>query len=149
MKGRTYRYFSGEPLYGFGYGLGYTKFSYSALKLSSNSLEAGQPLTAEVTVTNQGDRAADEVAELYLIPPQGDPMPLRSLEGFHRVHLSPHASETVKFELSPRQLSEVDNDGKRAVRAGNYQIYVGGSQPGEGEGASQNLTITGESALPE
>jgi beta-glucosidase len=76
-------------------------------------------------------------------------MPLRSLEGFHRVHLSPHASETVKFELSPRQLSEVDNDGKRAVRAGNYQIYVGGSQPGEGEGASQNLTITGESALPE
>ncbi|WP_252263899.1 glycoside hydrolase family 3 C-terminal domain-containing protein [Paracidobacterium acidisoli] len=149
MKNRTYRYFTGEPLYGFGYGLSYTKFAYSGLKLSTTSLEAGKALTAEVTVTNKGGSAGDEVAELYLIPPQSSPMPLRSLEGFRRVHLAPGASTTVKFDLSPRQLSEVDSDGKRAVRAGSYQVYAGGSQPEEGEGVSQKLTITGESSLPE
>lgn len=149
MKGRTYRYFKGEPLYGFGYGLSYTKFAYSGLKLSSGSLEAGKTLTVEVTVTNKGDRAGDEVAELYLTPPQGDPLPLRSLEGFGRIHLSPHARTIVKFELSPRQLSEVDTAGKRAVRSGTYQIYVGGSQPGEGEGVTANLAITGSSDLPD
>ena len=151
MKGRTYRYFQGKPLFSFGYGLSYTKFKYSGLKLSTASLTAGQSLTADVTVTNTGSVAGDEVAELYLTPPQQDVNPIRSLEGFHRVQLAPHASTVVHFELTPRELSEVDNAGQRAVRAGTYQIYVGGAQPADpaANGVSQDVTITGSSELPE
>ncbi len=152
MKGRTYRYLEGDPLYRFGYGLSYTTFRYSDLKLSAKSLEAGEPLTADVTVTNTGDRAGDEVAELYLVPPHGDGYPLRSLEGFHRVYLEQHASATVHFDLDPRELSEVDPNGHRAVPAGDYQLFVGGSSPG-GEtgsnGVQARFTIAGEKSLPE
>jgi beta-glucosidase len=151
MKGRTYRYFKGEPLYPFGYGLSYTKFKYSGLKLSASSLEAGKPLTADVTITNTGSLAGDEVAELYLVPPQADGSPLRSLAGFKRVHLMPKASTIVHFTLDPRDLSAVDKAGKRTVQAGSYHIYVGGSQPGtkDANGISQDLVITGSAPLPE
>ena len=69
MKGRTYRYFAGTPLYPFGYGLSYTKFSYSKLTLPAAAVEAGQPVVVEATVTNTGTRAGDEVAQLYLTFP--------------------------------------------------------------------------------
>ena len=151
MKGRTYRYFKGDPLYPFGYGLSYTKFNYSGLKLSSSTLEAGKPLDAEVTITNTGSLAGDEVAQLYLVPPQQEGYPIHNLAGFQRVHLAPKASTVVHFKLDPRDLSEVDTAGKREVRAGSYQIYVGGGQPGakESTGMSQDLTITGSAPLPE
>ena len=66
MKHRTYRYFDGQPLYPFGYGLSYSKFTYTNLKLSASKLHAGDPLSVEVDITNTSDRAGDEVAELYL-----------------------------------------------------------------------------------
>ena len=152
MKNRTYRYFSGDPLYRFGFGLSYTTFRYSDLKLSSESLQAGDPLTADVRITNAGDRAGDEVAQLYLIPPSGSVYPLRSLEGFQRVHLAPHTSAIVHFRLDARQLSQVDDSGTRAVRAGDYQIFVGGVSPGADTttgGVSTKLSITGSKDLPE
>jgi beta-glucosidase len=152
MKGRTYRFFDGEPLYRFGYGLSYTRFRYSGLKLSTESLAAGEPLSAEVTVTNEGSLAGDEVAELYLIPPTGQGYPLRSLQGFHRVHLDPHGSEVVHFQLNPRELSEVDEAGHRAVRAGEYQMFAGGTSPdgdADAGGVSAKFTITGQKDLPE
>jgi beta-glucosidase len=151
MQGRTYRYFQGEPLFSFGYGLSYTKFKYSGLKLSTTSLSAGKNLSADVTVTNTGNLAGDEVAELYLVPPQQDSNPVRSLEGFHRVQLAPHASTVVHFELGARDLSGVDDAGHRAVRAGAYQIYVGGAQPAgqAANGVTKDFTISGSEALPE
>jgi beta-glucosidase len=152
MKNRTYRYFDGEPLYRFGYGLSFSTYHYSDMKLSSQSLNAGDPLSAEVKVTNTGDRPGDEVAELYLIPQKGSGYPLRSLVGFERVHLGPHASAVAHFKLDARELSEVDGSGHRAVRAGEYQVFVGGSSPGsEGSagGVSQTLSITGAKDLPE
>jgi beta-glucosidase len=152
MKNRTYRYFDGQPLYSFGYGLSYTTFRYSSLTLSSESLSAGDPLTADVTVTNTGDLAGDEVAQLYVIPPAGNGYPLRSLEGFERVHLAPHASSVVHFMLDSRELSEVDEAGHRAVRAGSYQIFAGGNSPGihqNSGGLSAKLTITGSKDLHE
>jgi len=152
MKNRTYRYFDGDPLYRFGYGLSYATYHYSNMKLSSESLDAGEPVSAEVKVTNTGDRAGDEVAELYLIPPKGNGYPLRSLEGFERVHLGPHASAVVHFKLDARELSEVDGGGHRAVRAGEYQVFMGGSSPGfdrSAGGVSAKLTITGTKDLPE
>ncbi len=152
MKDRTYRYFAGEPLYNFGYGLSYSTYSFSDLKLSSGALPAGNPLTAEVKVTNTSSRAGDEIAELYLVPPAGSGYPLRSLEGFERVHLAPHASAIVHFHLDPRDLSEVDTAGHRAVRAGEYRIDVAGSSPeatATAGGVSAKLTITGSKDLPE
>ena len=87
MKNRTYRYFAGEPLYPFGYGLTYSKFEYSNLKLSSPELQAGNPLAVDVDVKNSGQRAGDEVVELYISFPKLPGAPLRALRGFTRVHL--------------------------------------------------------------
>jgi beta-glucosidase len=132
MKNRTYRYFTGSPLYQFGYGLSYTHFSYSHLKLSHQKLKAGESLVAEANVTNSGSRAGDEVAELYLVPPANGNSglsPKLQLEGFQRVSLQPGESRTVKFILDPRLLSEVDSQGVRAVQPGTYQLAIAGSQP--------------------
>ena len=150
MQGHTYRYFSGQPLYPFGYGLSYTTFGYSGLKLSSETIAAGQPLHATVTVTNTGNRAGEEVAELYLVPPSGEGYPLRSLEGFERVRLAPQTSAQVDFTLTPRELSEVNEAGDRAVRAGEYRIDIGGHSPmtpGQTVGVSARFTITGAKKL--
>ncbi len=152
MKNRTYRYFTGEPLYKFGDGLSYTTFHYADLKLSSESLAAGEALTADVRVTNTGNRAGDDVAQIYLIPPSGTEYPLRNLVGFQRVHLAPHASTLVHFTLDARELSEVDGSGNRAVRAGDYQVFAGGTSPGanlDTEGVAVKLAISGSKDLPE
>ncbi len=155
MKNRTYRYFTGTPLYGFGYGLSYTKFAYSGLKLSTGRLSAGDSLTAEVTVKNTGKVAGDEVAELYLLPPaegNGGLSPKQQLEGFQRVMLKPGESRKISFTLSPRQPSEVDAQGTRAVQPGMYAIAVGGSQPKDPKAPTPaqtaSFTIHGTQPLP-
>jgi beta-glucosidase len=155
MKNRTYRYFSGTPLYGFGYGLSYTHFTYSGLKLSTQTLHAGDDLTAEVTIRNTGKVAGQEVAELYLLPPAGGNgglSPRLQLEGFQRVMLRPGESKAVTFKLTPRNLSEVDAAGTIAVQPGSYRIAVGGAQPNDPQagGKSQiaTFTIEGMQQLP-
>ena len=99
MKGRTYRYFEGDPLYPFGYGLSYTTFSYSDLTLPAGPVNAGQPMAAEVTVTNTGKLAGDEVVQLYLSFPSVDGAPIRALRAFERIHLDPGQSQRVRFDL--------------------------------------------------
>jgi beta-glucosidase len=148
MKGRTYRYFHGDPLYAFGYGLSYTKFAYSNLKLSTASVNAGDDLTVEADVRNSGQRAGDEVVELYLTPPQNGQVPIHSLEGFTRVHLEPGATKHVSFTLNPREMSLVDAKGNRSVEAGHYMVFVGGGQPAPNAGISQAFSIEGSKALP-
>jgi beta-glucosidase len=151
MKGRTYRYFQGEPLYHFGDGLSYTSFSYSNLKLSTKTVAAGSPLTVEADVKNTGKRAGDEVAELYLTPPKTDVSPNLSLAGFQRLHLAPGQTQHVVFHLDPRTLSQVDAQGVRAITAGDYRISLGGSQP-NGDHAdsvkSVDFSITGSAPIP-
>jgi beta-glucosidase len=148
MKGRTYRYFSGKPLYGFGYGLSYTKFAYSNLKLSSNTVNAGDSLTVEADIRNAGSMDGDEVAELYLVPPASDLAPLRELESFERIHLAAGETKHVQFMLDPRRLSEVDAQGKRSVQPGTYSVFVGGQQPASDAGQSAAFTIQGTQELP-
>ena len=148
MKNRTYRYYTGKPLWGFGYGLSYSTFHYDGLKLSAVNLTAGQPLSATVTVTNSSARAGDEVVEAYLKTPQISG-PIRSLVGFQRVHLGPGEMRDVTLALSPRSLSSVDDEGKRSVLPGNYRLTVGSAQPEETTGTqATEFNITGTSEVP-
>ncbi len=150
MRGRTYRYFTGKPLYPFGYGLSYTTFSYSNLSLPTSALQAGSPLAADVTVTNTGKLAGDEVAELYLSFPDVKGAPTRALRSFKRVHLDPGASTTVHFDLKPRDLSMVTDAGEIVIPEGKYSLSIGGGQPDTGAPtASGNFTVTGTEKLPE
>jgi len=150
MKGRTYRYFEGTPLYPFGYGLSYTTFTYRELTLPGRSVPAGKPLAAEVTVTNTGQRAGDEVAQLYLEFPSVPGSPLRALRGFQRIHLEAGASQKLHFELSPRDLSMVTADGIPIVAEGEYKLSIGGGQPNTGAPVlSQRFDIKGKMELPE
>jgi beta-glucosidase len=150
MKNRTYRYFTGTPLYPFGYGLSYSKFEYSNMKLSSAELEAGNPLMVDVDVKNVSARAGDEVVELYVNFPKLPGAPLRALRGFSRVHVKAGESQHVKLTLQPRDLSYVNESGDRYVGAGDYTITAGGGQPGTGAAqADAHLAIHGEQKLPE
>jgi beta-glucosidase len=131
MQGRTYRYFKGEPLYPFGFGLSYTTFKYDGLKFSSSSVRSGQPVDVSVTVTNAGTRAGDEVVQLYISDIAASvPVPIRSLAGIKRVSLKPNEKQTITFTIKPEQMSVIDNDGKRVVEPGEFLVSLGGKQPG-------------------
>ena len=150
MKGRTYRYFEGEPLWPFGYGLSYTTFSYSDLTLPTAPINAGDPLEASVTVTNSGKLAGDEVVQLYLKFPDVAGAPIRALRGFQRIHLEPGASQKVVFHLNPRDLSMVTEMGNIIVAQGKYTVSVGGGQPGTGaQSTSGDFEVSGQIMLPE
>jgi beta-glucosidase len=150
MKNRTYRYFDGQPLYPFGYGLSYSKFEYSNLKLSNTELNAGDRLEVEVDIKNASDREGDEVAELYLSFPKLPGTPLRALRGFKRVHLPAGRVQHVSFSLEARELSQVNNAGDRIVAPGAYQVSVGGGQPGtSAPGGQASFSVRGEQKLPE
>jgi len=132
MKGRTYRYFEGEPLFSFGYGLSYTTFGYKDLKLPGRPIAAGEDLHASVTVTNTGKVGGDEVVQLYLKFPGVAGAPNKALRGFQRIHLEPGASQDIQFDLKPRDLSIVTDAGEPEVPAGQFTVEVGGGQPGAG-----------------
>jgi len=129
MKNRTYRYFEGQPLYPFGHGLSYTKFTYSGLKLDKSSVAANGMVQATVTVRNAGKRAGDEVVQLYLKPldPQR-PRALKELRGIERVTLAPGESRQVSFVVQSRDLAIYDEAKKAyAVDAGRFEVQVGAS----------------------
>lgn len=151
MAGRTYRYFSGEPLYPFGYGLSFTQFHYSRLRLSTRQIPAGGGLHVSVEVKNAGSVAGDEVAQVYLTRLNSPfPAPIRSLAGFHRIHLNPGESNLVEFEITPHQLSVIDNNGTRVALPGRFRIEVGGKQAGSsgvpGAGTTEGLAAEFEVA---
>jgi len=150
MAGRTYRYYAGTPLWGFGYGLSYSKFEWTNLKLSTFSLKAGDSMLVDADVQNTSDRGGDAVSELYLTPPAGPASPRLALVGFDRLNLGPHAKRHVHFIVDARALSTVDAEGVRAVHAGNYVVHLGGAQPSDqGYGSvSAVFTIHGNEELP-
>jgi beta-glucosidase len=149
MAGRTYRYFTGKPLYAFGHGLSYTRFAYSALKVTP-SIKAGDQLSVDVIVKNTGPRPGDAIPQLYLGFPGAPGQPLRALRGISRVALKAGESREIHFDLSPRDLSSVTETGERVVAPGAYRITVGEGQPDTGAiTVSSKFTMTGTVALPQ
>ncbi len=150
MANRTYRYFSGTPLYPFGYGLSYTRFAYKDLHLPTTPVAAGQPMTSDVTVTNTGALAGDEVAQLYLAFPQTPGAPRLALRSFQRVHLAAGESQTLHFNLRPRDLSMVSEAGEPIIAGGAYTVSVGGGQPNTAAPTvTGHFEIAGTTQLPE
>jgi beta-glucosidase len=131
MVGRTYKYFEKEPLYPFGYGLSYTSFNYSNIKISEK-VNVGNSVTVKVKVTNSGKIDGDEVVQLYLKDEVASTLrPKLQLEGFKRIHLKAGESKIVEFKLRARQFSIIGENNKRVIEPGWFTISVGGGQPGE------------------
>jgi beta-glucosidase len=131
MSGRTYRYFKGDPLYPFGFGLSYTSFKYENLKFGAKSVKAGEGVRVSVDVRNIGDRAGDEVVQLYVTDVAASvPTPIRSLAGIKRIFLKPGEKQTVSFTLGAERMTVIDDKGKRVVEPGEFTVSVGGKQPG-------------------
>ncbi|MCK8456633.1 glycoside hydrolase family 3 protein [Sphingomonas faeni] len=155
MRERTYRYFTGTPLWGFGHGLSYTQFAYAAPKLARSTIAAGESFTVEVPVRNTGKLAGDEVVQAYLVPPEpavkprfNDPVLQRQLVGFRRATVKPGQTARVAFTIDPRGMSSVDAAGNRSVVPGEYRLHIGGGQPGDGPGVETVFTVTGSKDLP-
>jgi beta-glucosidase len=129
MSNRTYRYFKGEPLYPFGFGLSYTNFKYTNLQVSTSRVSPNEPVTISVDVTNRGARAGDEVVELYLTHERVAGAPQRALAGFARIHLARGQRRHVEFTLRGRALAIVDESGKHRIVPGTVAVWVGGGQP--------------------
>jgi len=130
MKNRTYRYFGGETLYSFGFGLSYSDFSYDNLTISNKNPKAGEKVTVTVDVTNNSDIAGDEVAQIY-VSATGAPFdtPIYDLRGFHRMKIGAKETKTVSFTLTSRNLSLINNKGERVILPLEFMIFVGGSCP--------------------
>jgi beta-glucosidase len=131
MRGRTYRYMTGEPLYPFGYGLTYTSFEYGEVRLSSATVKRGTALEVEVTVKNTGDRDGTEIVQLYLSSNDaGFEVPRSSLVGFRAVAIPAGEERAVRFTVAPEQMKVVNDAGDKVWVNGVHTLEVGGVSPG-------------------
>lgn len=130
MAGRTYKYMKDEPLYPFGFGLSYTSFTYSGIKLNKAQILKGDSVEVSVTITNNGKVAGEEVAQLYLTDLQSSaPTPTYSLKKFTRVKLAPGESKQIKFMVTPEMMNLVKEDGSIVSEPGDFKAWVAGSSP--------------------
>ena len=130
MKNRTYRYFKGEPLFPFGYGLSYTRFEYTNLKINPKKPHSNQSIQISVELKNVGNEPGDEVIQLYISHPFIEfRAPIRELKEFKRIHLTLGENKTVSFTLSPSQFAIVNDKGESIIEKGKISVYVGGGQP--------------------
>jgi beta-glucosidase len=130
MQKRTYRYFTGQPLYAFGFGLSYTTFAYRDLQIAPMAVKPGEVVTVQVEVENTGPRPGDEVVQLYVQDVEASlPVPQLHLQGFTRLRLAPGEKQTVRFTLTAEQLSYADESGTWVLEPGDFKVWVGGQQP--------------------
>ena len=145
MQGRTYRYFKGAPLYPFGFGLSYSKFKYSNLRFSAKGINAGDSITVSAEVQNVSDRSGEEVVQLYISDVASSvPVAIRSLAGFNRIDLKPGEKRRISFTLTPRQMSLIDDKGRRVIEPGKFMVSIGGRQPDLNGRAQTGEFITGD-----
>jgi beta-glucosidase len=147
MAGRTYRYMSGDPLFTFGYGLSYTQFKYSNLILP-DQVHTDDSVVVSAEIKNAGTMAGDEVVQLYVKNRTSSvPVPIRSLQGFMRIHLNSGENQTVTFILHPKQFAVHDDAMNLVVQPTSFEISVGGVLPGikasTTESLSKIITLTG------
>ncbi len=117
---------SNDPLYPFGYGLSYTTFSYSDVKLSNTALKAGQKITASVSVTNTGSKDGREVVQLYIRDMVGSiTRPVKELKGFQKIELKAGGTKTVSFDITVNDLKFYNYDLKYAAEPGDFKIFIG------------------------
>lgn len=129
MNNRTYRYFKGVPLYPFGYGLSYTSFKYSNMQLPATT-HTGKSLPVNVTVSNTGKTAGEEVVQLYIsYRSHALKVPVKALKGFQRIHLNPGEKKVVSFVVGPQDLAITGDNGKPLFPRGELIVSVGGGQP--------------------
>jgi beta-glucosidase len=142
LVGQTYRYFKGEPLYPFGHGLSYTTFEYSDLKIN-NAQKAGDPVELSFSLKNTGQMKGDEVVQVYVRNTNiVSNSPTRSLVEFVRVTLGADESGLIQIKLSPDAFSSIDDEGKKVILPGKYQVVVGGGQPGNKGVHTLSATVT-------
>ena len=151
MEGRTYRYFKGDPLWGFGFGLSYTTFSYANLQVPA-TVAAGNEVRVSVDVTNSGKTEGEEVVEVYVTNKAAtSPVPNIALAGFKRVFLKAGETKKVEVLLKPDSFAAIDNAYNRVIDPGKYMIYSGGQQPGnnvpKGQQVATEIEITGKPLL--
>jgi beta-glucosidase len=131
MAGRTYRYMTREPMFPFGFGLSYAPFSYTADDVDILTMQPGEKINIEVTVSNHGTLAGEEVVQLYVTDLEASvDVPLSSLKGFQRIYLEPGASREVSFTVDEQMLQLVNEEGKFMLEPGEFRITIGGSSPG-------------------
>ncbi len=130
MKNRTYRYMKNDALYPFGYGLSYSRFNYEELTVSDKRINPGDPIQCRITVENAGQYEADEIVQMYLEDVEASvEVPKWQLSGVKRVHLMPGEKAEVSFNISPRQMALIDNNGSCILEPGLFNIYISGNQP--------------------
>ncbi|MCB0846834.1 MAG: glycoside hydrolase family 3 C-terminal domain-containing protein, partial [Bacteroidetes bacterium] len=130
MTTQTYRYFKGEPLYPFGYGLSYSKFEYADLTFPQ-SIKAGEPVEVSFKITNKGDLDGEEVPQLYVSQIDSPVLaPNKSLKAFDRIALKAGETREISFSLPPETFRIINEKNQREIRAGQFGIFVGGGQPG-------------------
>lgn len=149
MQGRTYRYYTGTPVYPFGAGLSYTSFRYAPLQIAPMDGVPENGVVVSTEITNTGVRDGDEVAQLYLTPPAFEGAPRLALRGFQRVTLKAGERRQISFRLAPRDLSFVTRDGVRQLTPGRYQLSVGSGQPDTGGAGQQAQLILNRTVLLE
>jgi len=139
MKNRTYRYMENVALYPFGYGLSYTKFEYTNLIKNKNEIKLGETFQFKITVKNIGRCESEETVQLYLKDVDASVIvPKYELKGIKKINLNPGQERQLEFELTPRQMALIDNDGNCILEPGVFQVFVGGSQPDD-----RSLMLTG------
>ncbi|HRP04382.1 MAG TPA: glycoside hydrolase family 3 N-terminal domain-containing protein [Opitutaceae bacterium] len=130
MAGRTYRFAKSEPLYPFGFGLGYATIEYGPLQLGSSSIRSGETLSAALNLSNTSDRDAVEVVQCYLTPPPGPCTPLATLVDFRKVVVRAWENIQVEFEIPSTAFEQIDAHGRRKFVTGSHHVTVGPASPG-------------------
>lgn len=146
-RNRRYVFTDAQPLWPFGFGLSYTTFAFSDLELSAKELAPAEDLVVSCRVTNTGERAGDEVVQLYVRDHFASRVrPVKELKGFKRVHLEPGESRVVRFRLHSDQLAFIDVDGNLVVEPGEFTVMIGSSS--EDIHLSDTLTVTALRRVP-
>jgi beta-glucosidase len=131
MNGRTYRFAEREPLFPFGFGLGYAKFVYGKLAVENAALRSGDAFVCRTTIENLSDCSAKETVQCYVVPPRSLPnAPKAVLVDFHKVTVPAHAAVNIEFKIPSDVFHSVDADGNRVWAPGRYEVIIGSASPG-------------------